>query len=110
MTALSNNPKTIEEVCRAWRASEARLNMECIEAGEDQKLTGAACDRCVERNEKLFAKLQKMAPVSDDDIQQLIWLSKELLDFSWENSERVKAILQKASLTLTDRIVTARAA
>ena len=93
----------IEAICRAWQASEARLNLECIEAGEDQKLTDAACDRAAERNTKLFEKLQEMKPVSDEEISDLIHLAKSLLEFSWENSARIKVILQMASNALHDR-------
>ena len=103
MTAMSNNPKTIETICRAWQASHARLNLECIEAGNDEKLTDAACDRDTERTDKLFAKLQTMKPVSDDDIYELLHLSKLLLEFSWENAERIKVILEMASHALFDR-------
>lgn len=100
---MNATPKTIEAIRRAWQASEARLNLECIEAGDDDKLTGAACTRADERTDKLFAKLQGMRPVSDDDISDLIHLAKSLLAFSWENSERIKVILQMASNALHDR-------
>ena len=95
--------KTIEAICRAWRASEAKLNLECIEAGEDDELIGAACDRDTERTDKLFAELQKMKAVSDDEISDLIHLAKSLLEFSWENAEGIKVILQMASNALHDR-------
>jgi hypothetical protein len=48
-----------------------------------------------------------MKAVSDDDIQELIHLADTLLEFSWENAERIKVILRKASNALTDRRVAA---
>jgi hypothetical protein len=95
--------KTIEAIRRAWQASEARLSLECNEAGDDEELISAACDRDTERTDKLFAKLQKMKPVTDDDISDLLDLAKLLLEFSWENAERIKVILQRASNALYDR-------
>jgi hypothetical protein len=103
MNAIPNNLKTIEAVCRAWHASNARLNLECTEAGNDEKLIAAACDRDTERTNKLFEKLQKKKPVSDDDIYDLISIAEKLLEFSWENAARIKVILRMVSHALTDR-------
>lgn len=102
---MTATPKTIEAICRAWRASAARLNLECIEGGDNDKLAGAACDRADERETKLFEKLQGMKAVSDDDIRDLLSLAKSLLEFSWENGPRIKAILQMATNALHDRRV-----
>jgi hypothetical protein len=101
----TRNPKTIEAICRAWRASEARLHLECIEAGNDDDLVAFACDRDTERTDKLFEKLQKMKAVSDDDIYELLHLAELLLEFSWENAEGIKVILRMARNAITDRKV-----
>jgi hypothetical protein len=105
MIARAGIPKTIEATCRAWHASNARLNLECIEAGNDEKLTSAACDRDTERTDKIFEKLQKMNPVSNDDVYEILTLAEKLLEFSWENSERIKVLLRMASDAITDRKV-----
>jgi hypothetical protein len=102
-TILSRLPKTIEAICRAWQASEARLNLECIEAGEDDELIAAACDRDTQRTDRLFEKLQKMKAVSDDNISDQLHLARLLLEFSWENAEGIKVILQMASNALHHR-------
>ena len=103
MTAILNNPKTIEDICRAWRASEARLHLECIEAGDDDKLVAAACDRDDRRTDELFVRLQKMQAASDDDVYELLKIAKLLLVLSWENAERIKVILGMASSALSNR-------
>lgn len=100
---MTATPNTIEAICRAWKASEARLNLECIEAGDDDKLCNVACDRASEREAKLFERLQGMEAVSDDEISDLLGLAKSLLQFSWENSERIKVILQMATNAIHDR-------
>ena len=96
---------TIQSIGRAWRASEARLQMEIIEAGDDDELIGASCDRDTERTDKLFEKLQKMKAATDDDIYELLHIANLLLEFSWENEEGIKTILRMASNALTDRRV-----
>jgi hypothetical protein len=103
MTALPNNLKTIEAISRAWHASNARLNLECTEAGNDEKLIAAACDRDTERTNKLFNKLQCMKADSDDDIYGLLSIAEKLLEFSWENSGRIRVLLRMASHALTER-------
>ena len=99
---MTASPKTIEAIC-SWQASEARLNLECIEAGNDDELIAAACNRDTERTDKLFEKLQKMKAVSDDDVSELLHLAELLLEFSWENAEGIKVILRIASNALHDR-------
>jgi hypothetical protein len=96
---------TIESIARAWRASEARMQLEIIEAGDDEELVGAACDRDTTRTDRLFEKLQKMKAATDDDIYELLHIANLLLKFSWENEEGLRTILRIASNALTDRRV-----
>ncbi|MDP1700153.1 MAG: hypothetical protein Q8L53_04215 [Aestuariivirga sp.] len=90
-------------ICKVWQASEARLHLERVEAGNYDELCSTACGRDDGRIAKLFAKLQEMRPVADDEISNLLHSAKSLREFSWENFKRIRAILQMASNALHDR-------
>lgn len=84
------------------------MQLEVIEAGDDDDGVNAACDRDYARTGKLLEKLQKTKVVSDGEVYELLSLSKTLLEkislgFSHQNADALGVILKMATNALHDR-------
>jgi hypothetical protein len=90
-------PKTrsVSAICKDWRISIARCNLECTEATTDDEVL-AATDRDDERTEALLAELQAVKPTSIAEVEALIYLAIKLLN-DGEESGRVVEVLARAT-------------
>ena len=99
-------------VRRAWEVSIARLNLECTEAGDNDKGVAAACGRHDKRADDFFEQLMGLKATSEDDVYELVSLARLLLKDEGSR-ERVSEILRLAWIALTGRaakrVVAARA-
>ena len=90
-------PKTrsISAICKDWRISIARCNLECTEANNDDEVAAAA-DRDDQRTDALLDELKVAEPTSIPEVEAIIYLSIKLLN-DGEESGRVVEVLERAT-------------
>ena len=90
-------PKTrsISAICKDWRISNSRCNLECTEASTDDEVA-AATDRDEARTEALLKEINCARPISYREINDAIYLPIKLLN-DGADSEQVVNILQRAT-------------
>ena len=87
--------RSISAICKDWRISIARCNLECTEATNDDEVAAAA-DRDEERTDALLEELKLAQPTSSAEVEVIIYLSIKLLN-DGVGSERVVKVLGRAT-------------